>query len=111
MIVSSSCELGNPSILTVYDRDGRAGSSVTGNPGESLYAAADDQDRIYVAAVDKRNGTVSITLYKLDRLNLIEKHTFEELKLYIPETRCSLVSLSRNMLAFASDRKLYFLGV
>ena len=113
VIVSSSCDVGNPwaSVLTVYNMDGRAGSSLTGNPGECLYAEADDQDRIYVAAVNMKNGSVSITLYTLDGLNLIEKHRFEELKLCIKIDWCYLVSLSRNMLAFASHNKLYFIGV
>ena len=111
VIVSGSCELDSPSVLTVYDMDGRAGSSLIGNPGEYLYAAADDQDRIYVAAVNYDTDTVSITLYTLDGLNLIEKHRFEELKLCIEDDWCYLVSLSRNMLAFASHTKLYFIGV
>ena len=98
-------------MLTVYDRDGRAGNSLTGNHDEYLYAAADDRDIVYVATVNKGTGNVSIALYELDHLNLIEKHRFEEIKLCIRDRRCYLVSLSPSMLAFACYEKLYFIGV
>ena len=111
VVVSSSCDLGLLSVLTVYDKDGRAGSSLTGNHDEYLYAAADDQDIIYVATVNKGMGKVSIALYELDHLNLIEKHRFEEIKLCIRDKRCYLVSLNPSMLVFACYEKLYFIGV
>ena len=111
VVVSSSCDLGLLSVLTVYDRDGRAGNSLKGNHDEYLYAAADDQDIVYVATVNKGMGKVSIALYELDHLNLIEKHRFEEMKLCIRDKRCYLVSLNPSMLAFACYDKLYFIGV
>ena len=88
---------------------GRAGSSLTANQDEFLYAAADDQDRIYVAAVNQNTGKVLITLYELDQLNLTEKYRFQDMKLTISNSWCYMVSLSQRMLAFACDKKLYFL--
>ena len=112
VIVSSSCDM-KPSVLTVYDRDGRAGSSLTANQDENLYAAADDQDRIYVAAVNTGTGEVSITLYELDQptLKLKEKCRFEKMKMDIKDSWCYLVTLSRSMLCLACYEKLYFIEV
>ena len=110
VIVSSSCN-GTPSVLTVYDREGRAGSSLTANQDEFLYAAADDQDIIYVAAVNTNTGKVAITLYKLDELSLTEEYQFKDIQLTIINSWCYMVSLSRRMLAFACEEKLYFLEV
>ena len=110
VIVSSSCDM-TPSVLTVYDREGRVGSSLTANRDEFLYAAADDQDRIYVATVKRSSGTLSMTVYELDHLNLIEKYRLGKMKLCIKHSLCYLVSLSDSSLAFISNRKLYFLEV
>ena len=109
-IVSSSCDQTNPSILTVYDRDGRMGSSLKGNLYEYLFAAADDQDRIYVATVNTSTSKVSIMLYELEDLNLIDKYRFEQMPVSIGAS-CSMASLSRNLLALAGGNKLYFIKV
>ena len=46
-----------------------------------LYAAVDEQDRVYVASVDCKNGNVVIRLYDLDGLNLKERVEFNVLNL------------------------------
>ncbi|XP_030836898.1 uncharacterized protein LOC105442725 [Strongylocentrotus purpuratus] len=110
LIVLSSC-FANPSVLTVYDRDGNAGKSLQAPYGVYLYAAVDEQDRVYVASVDRENGNVVIRLYDLDGLNLKERVEFNVLNMTLSYVWCYLVSLSPDMLAFACAKKLYFIKV
>ncbi|XP_011663650.2 E3 ubiquitin-protein ligase TRIM71-like [Strongylocentrotus purpuratus] len=110
LIVTSSCNT-NPSVVTVYDRDGNAGTSLQAPYGVFLYAAVDEQDRVYVASVDPMKGNVVIRLYDLDGLNLKERVEFNVLNLSLAMNLCYLVSLSPDMLAFACHKKLYFLKV
>eukprot|EP00057_Strongylocentrotus_purpuratus_P010250 XP_011664724.1 PREDICTED: E3 ubiquitin-protein ligase TRIM71-like [Strongylocentrotus purpuratus] len=110
LIVTSSCY--EPSLVTVYDRDGNAGNSLQAPYGVYLFAAVDEQDRVYVASnFDRENDNVVIRLYDLDGLNLKERVVFKVLNLKISYDWCYLVSLSPNMLAFACDNKLYFIKV
>ncbi|XP_063965474.1 E3 ubiquitin-protein ligase TRIM71-like [Lytechinus pictus] len=109
LIVTSSC-WEDPSVLTVYDRDGNAGESLQAPEDVYLYAAVDEQDRVYVASVDVKNSTVVIRLYDLDGLNLKERVEFNALNMTL-NCWCYLVSLSPDMLAFACDEKLYFIKV
>ncbi|XP_030834999.1 E3 ubiquitin-protein ligase TRIM71-like [Strongylocentrotus purpuratus] len=111
LIVTSSCNYINPSVVTVYDRDGNAGKSLQAPEDVYLYAALDEQDRVYVASVDRRKGNVVIRLYDLDGLNLKERVEFNVLTLTLGDSWCYLVSLSPDMLAFACDKKLYFIKV
>ena len=97
--------------MTVYDRDGNAGKSLQAPNDVLLYAAVDEQDRVYVASVDRKNGNVVIRLYDLDGLNLKERVEFNVLNLTLEDPWCYLVSLSPDMLAFARDKKLYFIKV
>ncbi|XP_030835766.1 E3 ubiquitin-protein ligase TRIM71-like [Strongylocentrotus purpuratus] len=110
LIVTSSCNT-NPSVVTVYDRDGKAGKSLQAPSGVYLYAAVDEQDRVYVASVDQENGNVVIRLYDLDGLNLKERVEFKVLNLTLGFRLCYLVSLSPDMLAFSCYDKLYFIKV
>ncbi|XP_063965748.1 tripartite motif-containing protein 55-like [Lytechinus pictus] len=110
LIVTSSC-LDDPSVVTVYDRDGNAGESLQALRGVYLYAAVDEQDRVYVASVDKKNSSVVIRLYDLDGLNLKERVEFNALDMTLDCWWYYLVSLSPDMLAFACDKKLYFIKV
>eukprot|EP00057_Strongylocentrotus_purpuratus_P009177 XP_011663651.1 PREDICTED: uncharacterized protein LOC105438035 [Strongylocentrotus purpuratus] len=75
LFVTSSCNT-NPSVVTVYDRKGKAGKSLQASNRVYLYAAVDEQDRVYVASVDGMNGNVVIRLYDLDGLNMIERVEF-----------------------------------
>eukprot|EP00057_Strongylocentrotus_purpuratus_P027505 XP_011681979.1 PREDICTED: E3 ubiquitin-protein ligase TRIM71-like [Strongylocentrotus purpuratus] len=111
LIVTSSCNYTDPSVVTVYDRDGNAGKPLQAPNGVLLYAAADEQDSMYVASVDRMNSNVVIRLYDLDGLNLKERVEFNVLNLTYGDNWCYLVSLSPDMLAFARDRKLYFIKV
>ena len=111
LTVTSSCDYTNPSVVTVYDRDGNAGKSLQALYGVYLYAALDEQDRVYVASVDRKNGNVVIRLYDLDGLNLKKRVEFNVLILTLGENWCYLVSLSPDMLAFACHKKLYFIKV
>ncbi|XP_041480550.1 E3 ubiquitin-protein ligase TRIM71-like [Lytechinus variegatus] len=110
LIVTSSCDA-NPSVMTVYDRDGNAGESLQAPKGVYLYAAVDEQDRVYVASVDTKNSSIVIRLYDLDGLNLKERVEFNALDMTLCSSGCYLVSLSPDMLAFACDKKLYFIKV
>ena len=76
-----------------------------------LFAAVDEQDRVYVASVDRKYDNVVIRLYDLDGLNLKERVEFKVLNLKLSYDWCYLVSLSPDMLAFACDKKLYFIKV
>ncbi|XP_063969458.1 uncharacterized protein LOC129281847 [Lytechinus pictus] len=111
LIVTSSCFLTNPSVVTVYDRDGNAGESLQAPQGVNLYAAVDEQDRVYVASVDMWNSKVVIRLYDLDGLNLKERVEFNQLDMTLGSIWCYLVSLSPGLLAFACSYKLYFIKV
>ncbi|XP_063969560.1 E3 ubiquitin-protein ligase Midline-1-like [Lytechinus pictus] len=111
LIVTSSCYFTNPSVVTVYDRDGNAGESLQAPQDVYLYAAVDEQDRVYIASVDKKNRKVVIRLYDLDGLNLKERIEFNALDMTLGWDWCYLVSLSPDLLAFASGKKLYFIKV
>ncbi|XP_063969350.1 E3 ubiquitin-protein ligase TRIM45-like [Lytechinus pictus] len=111
LIVTSSCELTNPSVVTVYDRDGNAGESLQAPMYVYLYATVDEQDRVYVASVDKKNRKVVIRLYDLDGLNLKERVEFNALNMTLYNKWCYLVSLSPDLLAFACWKKLYFIKI
>ena len=76
LIVTGSYFNSNPSMVTVYDRDGNAGKSLQAPDDVYLYAAVDEQDRVYVASVDEENDNVVIRLYDLDGLNLKERVEF-----------------------------------
>ncbi|XP_063965593.1 tripartite motif-containing protein 2-like isoform X2 [Lytechinus pictus] len=110
LIVTSPC-LDDPSVVTVYDRDGNAGESLHAPEDVYLYAAVDEKDRVYVASVDKKNNSVVIRLYDLDGLNLKERVEFNALDMTLKYGWCYLVSLSPDMLAFACHKKLYFIKV
>nr|XP_054768535.1 LOW QUALITY PROTEIN: RING finger protein 207-like [Lytechinus pictus] len=110
LIVTSSCNAIR-SVVTVYDRDGNAGESLQAPEAIYLYAAVDEQDRVYVASVDKDNSSVVIRLYDLDGLNLRERVEFKALNMTLGRSWCYLVSLSPDMLAFACFKKLYFIKV
>ncbi|XP_030835467.1 E3 ubiquitin-protein ligase TRIM31-like [Strongylocentrotus purpuratus] len=108
LIVTCSCY---PSVVTVYDRNGNAGKSLEAPNDVLLFAAVDEQDRVYVASVDRKKGNVAIRLYDLDGLNLKERVEFNVLNLTLEDPWCYLVSLSPDMLAFARHKKLYFIKV
>eukprot|EP00057_Strongylocentrotus_purpuratus_P002029 XP_003723690.1 PREDICTED: tripartite motif-containing protein 45-like [Strongylocentrotus purpuratus] len=112
LIVTSSCDT-EPSVVTVYDRDGNAGKSLQAPDDVYLYAALDEQDRVYVASVDKEDRIVVIKLYDLDGLNLKERVEFNALNLTLDYSWCHryFASLSPDMLAFACYKKLYFIKV
>ncbi|XP_063960828.1 uncharacterized protein LOC135155506 isoform X2 [Lytechinus pictus] len=119
LIVTSSCNamtrnmqgFTDASMVTVYDRDGNAGESLQAPDDVYLYAAVDEQDRVYVASVDCKNNNMVIRLYDIVGLNLKKRVGFNA-----PNFRCAwsdwcyLVYLSRDMLAFASSGILYFIG-
>ncbi|XP_041480247.1 E3 ubiquitin-protein ligase TRIM71-like [Lytechinus variegatus] len=110
LIVTSSCHA-DPRVVTVYDRDGNAGESLQAPKGVYLFAAVDEQDRVYVASVDVKNSSVVIRLYDIDGLNLKERVEFNALNMTWVWGLWHLVSLSPDMLAFACWKKLYFIKV
>nr|XP_054768534.1 E3 ubiquitin-protein ligase TRIM71-like [Lytechinus pictus] len=110
LIVTSSY-YANPSVMTVYDRDGNAGESLQAPDDVYLYAAVDEQDRVYVASADIKNNKVVIRLYDLDGLSLKERVEFNPFDMELEGYGCNLVSLSPDMLAFACHKKLYFIKV
>ena len=110
MIVSSSCH-STPSRVRVYDRDGKYGDPISAREGEYLYPAVDGEDSVFIASVNKPAGRIQITLYRPEGLKLNKVVEFEELELTLSNTWCYLVSLSRNTLAFACGKKVYFLTI
>ena len=111
LIVLSSWNFTDPRVVTVYDRDGNAGKSLQAPNDVYMHAVLDEQDRVYVASVDGKNGNVVIRLYDLDGLNLKERVEFNALNLTLKHDWCYLVSLSPDMLAFACYKRLYFIKV
>nr|XP_054774089.1 E3 ubiquitin-protein ligase TRIM71-like [Lytechinus pictus] len=111
LIVTSSCNLTNPSVVTVYDRDRNEGKSLQAPEDVYLYAVVDEQDRVYVASVDHKNSEVVIRLYDLDGLNLKERVKFNALDIICDYPWCYLVSLSPDLLAFACWEELYFINI
>nr|XP_054768105.1 E3 ubiquitin-protein ligase Trim36-like [Lytechinus pictus] len=110
LIVTSSC-WDDPSVVTVYDRDGNAGKSLRAPEDVYLYAAVDEQDRVYVASADRWNSKVVIRPYDLDGLNLKERVEFKSFDMTLCSWWGYLVSLSPDMLAFTCRMKLYFIKV
>ncbi|XP_063965573.1 E3 ubiquitin-protein ligase TRIM45-like [Lytechinus pictus] len=112
LIVTSSCHA-DPRVVTVYDRDGNAGESLQAPGGVFMYVAVDENDRVYVASVDRKNWKVVIRLYDLDGLNLKERVGFNafNIDMALGWEWCYLVSLSPDMLAFACADTLYFIKV
>eukprot|EP00057_Strongylocentrotus_purpuratus_P002570 XP_003724773.2 PREDICTED: E3 ubiquitin-protein ligase TRIM71-like [Strongylocentrotus purpuratus] len=111
LIVTSSAH-NKPGVVTVYDRDGNAGESLQDPDDDvNLFAAVDKQDRVYVASVNRWRNKVAISLYDLDDLHLKERVEFNALNLKHGSHYSCFVSLSPDMLAFASSRKLYFIKV
>ena len=102
----------NPSMVTVYDRDGYAGNSLRIPSGVFLYAAVDEQDRVYVASVDRENGKVVFRLCDLDGLNLKERVEFNVLNLTLedplvllgfPLSRHARVCMSQEVVFYQSN--------
>ncbi|XP_063960365.1 uncharacterized protein LOC129268879 [Lytechinus pictus] len=113
LIVTSSC-FAHPNEVRVYDRHGNAGKSINAPEGVYLgmYAAVDEQDRVYVASIDRENGEVGIRLYDLDvnNLDLVERIVFPTLHLAMTSNLSSFVCLSHDMLALACGWNLYFIS-
>ncbi|XP_011678751.1 uncharacterized protein LOC105445221 [Strongylocentrotus purpuratus] len=122
IVTTSLCDLTNLSVVTVYDRNGNAGKSLQA-PEKYVYlhAAVDEQDRVYVAHGINNSQSyhqynyLQIRIYDLDGLNLKERVEFgaRDLRIDITPRRWGdyLVSLSPDVLAFACDKKLYFIKV
>eukprot|EP00057_Strongylocentrotus_purpuratus_P009174 XP_011663648.1 PREDICTED: uncharacterized protein LOC100892087 [Strongylocentrotus purpuratus] len=117
LIVMSSSD-SNSSVVTVYDRDGNAGKSLQASNRVRLYAALDEQDRVYVASVDRKNCHVVIRLYDIDGLNLKERVEFNVLNLTLGYQRKSTIpkignairlcrSPSDEILIANSEKKVY----
>lgn len=112
LIVASSSRSRDPDVVVVYDRYGNAGRPLEAPKNVCLYAAVDQEDRVYVAGVDCESGNVKIIRYALDGSDLKEMVNFKESSLVLLQHGwCCLVSLSRDKLAFACDDKLYFITV
>ena len=110
VIVSSSCSM-SPSIVRVYDRDGKSGDPIAAKEGEHLYPAVDGVDRVFIASVNQPAGRIQITIYRPEGLKLQKVIEFEELELKLNSAWCYLVSVARNTLAFACGTKVYFLTI
>ena len=101
----------NSSTVTLYDRNGRVGSSIEAKEtNEFVYATVDSEDRVYVAHINPSSGSFRLSIYTVQGLHLIERVRFRALFL----SPCKsvwyyMVSLTPRVLALASlERKLYF---
>ncbi|XP_041466393.1 uncharacterized protein LOC121416926 [Lytechinus variegatus] len=111
MITTTCCI--TPSRINLYDRQGHVGISLTASDNhEYLYAAVDSEDRVLVARVRERSTVFKLALYRIKETRLVEEKAFAPIKLprQIKCKWCYMVSLTPNMLAFATlDHHLYFI--
>nr|XP_054756759.1 uncharacterized protein LOC129262770 [Lytechinus pictus] len=111
MITTTCCI--TPSRINLYDRQGHVGISLTASDNhEYLYAAVDSEDMVLVARVRERSTAFKLALYRIQETRLVEEKAFAPIKLprQIKCKWCYMVSLTPNMLAFATlDHHLYFI--
>eukprot|EP00057_Strongylocentrotus_purpuratus_P009061 XP_011663535.1 PREDICTED: uncharacterized protein LOC105437984 [Strongylocentrotus purpuratus] len=64
-----------PSTVTVFDREGRVGTSiVASHDNEFVYATVDSLDRVLVATVKHRSDVMKLTRYRLQGIQLVEEY-------------------------------------
>eukprot|EP00057_Strongylocentrotus_purpuratus_P015097 XP_011669571.1 PREDICTED: E3 ubiquitin-protein ligase TRIM31-like isoform X2 [Strongylocentrotus purpuratus] len=99
--------------VTVYDREGRVGSSIKSNNMmvEYLYAAVDIRDRVLVARVRRKCNVLRLSRYTLQGVTLTKEVMFKQLRLphSFVSCLCYMVSLSPSMIAFSTGKHLYFI--
>ena len=82
VMITSTCNT-TPIRVTVFDREGHVGSSITASDDdEYLYAAVDSVDRVLVARVRYGSDVFRLTRYTLQGTTLIKQMTFKALKLH-----------------------------
>ncbi|XP_072179744.1 uncharacterized protein [Diadema setosum] len=110
LLVTSSCYITSPSVVTVYDKEGNAGNSVKGLSGEYLYVAVDDKDRVYVANVT--SSRLRLSIYIIEGLDLKEWIQFEDIQnLNLNNSRRGFIWLSSGRLALSCLSRLYLLWI
>ena len=88
-----------PSTVTVFDREGRVGTSIiASHDDEFVYATVDSLDRVLVATVEDRSDEMRLTRYRLQGIQLVEEVRFRYLRMPLPITSSSHWLLQNNML-------------
>ncbi|XP_030848575.1 E3 ubiquitin-protein ligase TRIM50 [Strongylocentrotus purpuratus] len=108
-----------PSTVTVFDRDGRVGTSIVAtHDDEFVYATVDSLDRVLVATVVNYSDVLRLTRYRLQGIRLVEEVRFQyqQLTLTWPIQSSMLlsslfyiVSLTPTMVAIATRHDLIFI--
>ncbi|XP_054757784.1 E3 ubiquitin-protein ligase TRIM31-like isoform X2 [Lytechinus pictus] len=106
-----------PSTVTVFDQEGRAGTSIVATKNfEYVYATVDSQDRVLVAKVHSGSDKIDLTRYRLQGLQLVKEVIFAPVTMSCPiyssmflSSFFYIVSLSPAMVAVATRHHLYFI--
>ncbi|XP_041467051.1 E3 ubiquitin-protein ligase TRIM31-like isoform X2 [Lytechinus variegatus] len=106
-----------PSTVTVFDQEGRAGTSIVATKDfEYVYATVDSQDRVLVATVHSGSDKIVLTRYRLQGLQLVKEVIFAPVTMSCPiyssmflSSFFYIVSLSPAMVAVATRHHLYFI--
>ncbi|XP_030849510.1 E3 ubiquitin-protein ligase TRIM56-like [Strongylocentrotus purpuratus] len=110
-----------PSTVTVFDREGRVGTSIVAtHDHEYMYATVDSLDRVLVAKVEDRSDMMRLTRYKLLGIELVEEVNFQQLRMPSPiqsnlfwtiqlSSMFYIVSLTPTMVAVATLHHLMFI--
>ena len=105
-----------PSTVTVFDREGRVGTSIVANNHyEYVYATVDSLDRVLVATVGSGSDIMRLTRYRLQGIQVGEEVRFQLLRMPgqnyfgMSGTMFHIVSLSPNMIAVVFQNCLSFI--
>ncbi|XP_030848576.1 uncharacterized protein LOC115927201 [Strongylocentrotus purpuratus] len=110
-----------PSTVTVFDREGRVGTSIVATHNhEQVYATVDSLDRVLVATVGLYSDVMRLTRYKLLGIELVEEVNFQHLRMPLPiqsnllwpiglNSLFYIVSLTPTMVAVATLHHLMFI--
>ncbi|XP_071496540.1 uncharacterized protein [Diadema antillarum] len=110
LLVTSTCQDTDPTVVTVYDKEGNAGNSIKGVSGEYLCVAVDDKDRVYVANVT--SSRLRLSIYIIEGLDLKEWIQFEEIQnLNINGSYPGFIWLSSGRLALSCYSSLHLLWI
>ena len=100
-----------PSTVTVFDREGRVGTSIVATH-KYVYATVDSLDRVLVATVENNSGMMRLTRYRLQGIQLVKEVRFQHIRLHWPIQYSSvfyIVSLTPTMVAVATRHHLMFI--
>ena len=90
----------NQHAITLYDRYGNKGDTITASENhEFLHAAVDSQDRVFVGQIFLYTGRFKLSIYKIEDQRFIVLKKFKEVQLVIPDWRWHSMVCLRNQLS------------